>query len=841
MSKRTTWVPAILGMLCMISVGLAQGDYEKHFHSFVFRMDSEIIMQDEGSESRVGVRLRDVLLRYDEAEDAYLGEADLEHTKYELDLGSDCRIAERLYRSDRFFVRVEVDEYHDAAPDVRLFLRMRGTDAATMAGEGAIVSCVLSAGDTTRFTFQPVPYWAAGWFVIRSDLGENPAEPHGWPIRNLKVEGWKVTGIEDESFRIHKQLQHSATDSDGATITEIARYELQPCLEYTVDFDMAQDGYTFPNQEDPVWPESYWSQFRYDLKDSVFLELTGNPAPSRFPDWNSFVRAFGEHQTYRNIMPPVYIPAALLRWKQMSRDTFVGACFGFAYSALLHYCGYRSVMPRPLGALGIDDPMRNELLEKQYYQFDRSAVFDHLAQQGTRPRDLVAKLVENFRDDGKSNRGLTIMGPDIGHVLVPLKIRRCVKGEDERSVVTEIVLWDNLDPSRERTLTVNETENVVVGGAGTATRGFFPAPPADMFIPPWPTMPKAGATRSHAMLAGAGWSEVYHNGSATAVLDVPGRNPRDLNVPVLDAASDMFPIVGLTGSVPIVPGYYIADSLAASVGVTVYGGSAGEAVSVISEEHFFDITHDAAPATGMRHRFYPPQGRADIVSTSAVTGLSVFIGRTNGDTDHAARIDDISFTAADSLSIIIGSGDPYITITNAGMEKSVTLALQRFGATFTHSGRFTDLRIEAAATVDVTVGSADSLLTTRIALRIDRGSDGSVDEEVVLRDYGVVSVPASATALASFEAWPSPLTAGAPLHFSYVTAESVDARLVVYDLLQRRVAEPVSMRRHAAGSRYQAVWDGRDALGRSAPPGVYFYALETVHGHRTVGSVTLLR
>ncbi|MBR9975546.1 MAG: hypothetical protein KFF77_08185, partial [Bacteroidetes bacterium] len=679
MSRPCHWIPAALLLICTATTVTAQGSYEKHFHSFTFTMESEIIVRDEDSESRVGVRLRDVLLRYDETEDAYLGEADLEHTKFELDLGDDCRIVQRLYRSDRFFVRVEVDEYFDAAPDVRLFLRMRGTDESTLPGEGARIRCVTSNGDTTHFTFPPVPYWAAGWFVVRADLGENPAEPHGWPIRNLQVEGWEITGIEDESFRIHKQLQHSATDSDGATITEIARYELQPCIEYMVDFDMATDGFTFPNLKDPVWPESYWSQFRYDLEDPVFNELAGNPAPSHFPDWYSFVRAFGEHQAYRNVFPPVYNPTAVLRWKQMSRTEFFGACFGFAYSALLHYAGYRNVLPRPLGAQGIDDGVRRELLEKQFYQFDRGAVFDHVAQMGTQPRDLVRKLVENFKEDGTSNRGIAIMASDLGHAVLPLKIRRCVKGDNEREILTEIVVWDNLDPSRERTMTVNETRNTLIDGDGLAV---FPAPPVDMFIPPYPTLPKAGNARAHASVAGAGWSEVYHNGSATAVLDVPGRNPRDLNVPDLDAAPDMFPIVGLTGSVPIVPGYYIADSLAASVGVTVYGGSAGEAVSVIAEEYFFDITHDAAPATGMRHRFFPPQGRADIVSTSAVAGLSVFVGRSDGDTDHAARIDDISFTAADSLSIIIGSGDPYITIVNAGTEKSVALALQRFGATF---------------------------------------------------------------------------------------------------------------------------------------------------------------
>ena len=117
-----------------------KGDLAKSFDSFIFSMTSDLTMTSGDDVTEVGVKLQGIKLTYDSTEDAYLGEGDILHTHFSFPLGDACWIQERIYRSDRFFIRVEIDEYFDAAPDVRLFMRMRGTTAFTMPGEGARVA-----------------------------------------------------------------------------------------------------------------------------------------------------------------------------------------------------------------------------------------------------------------------------------------------------------------------------------------------------------------------------------------------------------------------------------------------------------------------------------------------------------------------------------------------------------------------------------------------------------------------------------------------------------------------------------------------------------------------------
>lgn len=837
----------------------AQGSYEKHFHSFVFAMDSEITMVDEDSEMRAGVRLHDVLLTYDKEEDAYLGEGDLEHVKFELSLGSDCSIVEPLYRSDRFFVRVEVDEFHDAAPEVRLFLRMRGTDEYTMAGEGAVIECVTGSGGTQRFTFQPVPYWVAGWFVIRNDLGELPTEPHGWPIKDIQVDGWSVTGIEDESFRVHKELTHSAIDTSGAVITEVARYELTPCIEYAVEFTMGMDSYTFANAAESVWPESYWSAFRYDLEDEIFRTLTGNPAPSRYPDWYSMERAFGEAQVLRSSVPRVFNPSALIRWKQWSRDFFPGACYGFTYSALLHYCNLRGDVPQPLGALGPDDMARDELIEKFCYQMSRESVLEDMRQRNTTPRQLIEKLVENFRDDGQRNRGLAIFAGGQGHSMVPLRVRRCVD-KDTREIVTEIDVWDNFEPAVHRTLTVNETLNRVIGSQSELARGVYPDAPADIFAGPYPTLAKSGATMQPSrepmqpsrepmpssrglrfpVLAAGEWTEVYHQGGGMAALTVEDRQAVDLHAADLEPAPDLFPVHVKTGTVPIVPGYYVADTLAGELRCEIQSAGGRDLLSAIDASGLVDLGFAAEAGTTLQAWTSLARPHLALSSSAPIREAELLLVRNGTHADLAVRLDALEFTQADSMVVNMGNGDPVVSIMNSGGEKHLGLEVLSFGVTFARSGRV-PVTLPARAAVHLAVGSPDSLRTTRIAVRIDHDADGTVDEEHVLRDYGVAGLREPAPVAADVHAWPAPWNGMQPLRLRYALRESAVARVVIQDLLQRTVAEPVPSRYHEAEARYDAHWDGRDHAGQPLPSGLYFHVVEISDGRRVAGAITLLR
>jgi choice-of-anchor B domain-containing protein len=63
----------------------------------------------------------------------------------------------------------------------------------------------------------------------------------------------------------------------------------------------------------------------------------------------------------------------------------------------------------------------------------------------------------------------------------------------------------------------------------------------------------------------------------------------------------------------------------------------------------------------------------------------------------------------------------------------------------------------------------------------------------------------------------------------FAVASSGPARLTVHDVTGRRVASLLDAGRLARG-RHVVTWDGRDASGRTAVPGVYFVRLETAGG-----------
>ncbi len=816
-----------------------EGDFSKTFDSFIFSMTSEITMTSDDDVTEVGVKLQGIKLTYDKSEDAYLGEGDLLHTGYSFPLGEACWIEERIYRSDRFYIRLEVDEYFDAAPDVRLFMRMRGTTAFTMPGEGAVVGCLVQ-NDTLRYTVPAVPVWAAGWFIIRDDVGESPSQPHGWPIKDIKVEGWEITGIEQEDFRIHKDLDHTYTEPDGESFREKASYVIEPCIKYEIGFEMGTDNYTFSNDASNVWPESYWSQFDYSVEGETFLELTGNPEASIFPDWYAFSRAFGEEQTYRSVFPKVHRPRALLIWRALNRE-FSGTCYGFTYSSLLHYCGYRSALPQPLGMLGPEDAVLEELHEKHCYQLSREGIQHTIQYSGQRPKEMVKALIASFKEDRKANVGLGILLPGAGHSMLPISVTSCFD-DDADEILTSVEVWDNDDPSASRRFTVNETQNVIVGDNGNLNGGFFADIPADAYQPPYPSMYKAGGGVSRPTLLSAERTDVYYDGSGSALMTVPGHAAVDLNAMDLEAGEEMHPIYIRTGAEPIIPGYSVATTIADELRVAATAGSGKESLTSFGAAGVIDLVYEAPSGSGVQVDFNNLDLRMDLATDDGLQdGVMQFV-RTGEDADLLARISDLQFTGQESIAAWMGDGAAMLHLQNRGAQKSYTFALMKFGETFESSGSFSALDIEADASHVIVVGSPDSLRTTRIELRVDRGSDGSVHEVRVLRHYGTVDVRTPAVVSEDLRAWPAPWTPGArPLQIRYALQRSASVRLVIYNTLQQEIAEIVPPQPHVAGSMYAVSWNGDDRYGRAVPSGTYFYVLEAIDGSRALGKISVLR
>jgi hypothetical protein len=207
-----------------------------------------------------------------------------------------------------------------------------------------------------------------------------------------------------------------------------------------------------------------------------------------------------------------------------------------------------------------------------------------------------------------------------------------------------------------------------------------------------------------------------------------------------------------------------------------------------------------------------------------------------------ARISALQGSGEESIAASMGDGGNVVNLRNSGAKKTYTLELMSFGQTFSSSGSFSMLDIGAGESHAVIVGNPDSLRTTRIAVHVDRDSDGTVEEIRVLRDYGTVAVRSPAVLSEDLRAWPSPWSPGVrSLQIRYALQRPATVRLVIYNALQQEIAEVVPPQQHAAGSLYTVSWNGDDSFGVAVPSGTYFYVIEATDGSRALGKIAVLR
>ena len=114
-------------------------------------------------------------------------------------------------------------------------------------------------------------------------------------------------------------------------------------IAYDIDFDR----WGFGNYTNDMWPSSYWYG-RFDYNNGID-PFTNNPYNQRivdstfyyafafeYPDWPSFVRAFGVDNCYWSTVISRYKSSAVLKWKSKKRF-WGGSCFGIAAANALAF------------------------------------------------------------------------------------------------------------------------------------------------------------------------------------------------------------------------------------------------------------------------------------------------------------------------------------------------------------------------------------------------------------------------------------------------------------------------------------------------------------------------
>jgi hypothetical protein len=108
-------------------------------------------------------------------------------------------------------------------------------------------------------------------------------------------------------------------------------------------FEPNQDGWSFENSEENMWPESWWQQFSYKppaldpYTNAIYpdIEPFRSALQKNFPDWSLFVDVFTIEKCYVSVANKSYRASAMNWWMLADGRSWVGSCFGFSASSLV--------------------------------------------------------------------------------------------------------------------------------------------------------------------------------------------------------------------------------------------------------------------------------------------------------------------------------------------------------------------------------------------------------------------------------------------------------------------------------------------------------------------------
>ena len=614
-----------------------------------------------------------------------------------------------------------------------------------------------------------------------------------------------------------------------------------------------EDVWSFPNQAQYMFPPAWYQQFDYRGTDPFTGQSYVVFAPyqlalsssSSFPDWISWVRAFGADACYHRIaFPPVYSYAAVYRWYAMARS-WQGSCFGLAASNALVFSYREQFRSRYAGFPAFADPVsvppdtsvRRVVSGLFTHQFGDPSREHTLSLLGyVTPNETLRDLKAMLREDEGSPRTLSFMNNNGmgGHNVLPYRVRQ----DNTAQNIYYIFVYDNNFPLTTTIIRIDTADNAqhgvwmpLYGNAGWGgPRKFLLMTESRDYLQHAVFAKPTAERRSPFILSPDRLEVITSPGVDLRIEDAHGNVTGHRSGAAWEDITGSVPLVSFDGSETPPYGYALP---AGSYRVTMDSCASDTVMAFFftGSRTYLYSRGDSRPDHTDRLRFHDGVSVSNPDTQQRTIGLLALVNETTR--EKMVSFSGMDLPQGDSVAVAtVGEND--LRLISHGASREYDLELTRVDGEGT--ARFMHARVPLQAnTTHLLEPGWEDLAGTALRILVDHGNTGTVDDTLYLANQagGTVDTqeeihPGSYRLDQNF---PNPFNPGTTISFEVPHDAVVTLR--VFNMLGQEVLTLIDGM--VAAGQHRVHLDAR-----SLSSGVYYYRLEGA-GYTGVKRMLLLR
>jgi probable HAF family extracellular repeat protein len=623
-------------------------------------------------------------------------------------------------------------------------------------------------------------------------------------------------------------------------------------------FSVGRNGWSFTNDENTMWPQTWWSQFDYLHGNDPY---TGKPYffpyaqdrvtiadPRDFVDWPLFTNIFQPQYCYK--FDGWVTSRALEVWRANKVRERKGSCTGFAISAFLAFTmptALRDSFPS-IGAfdglrqLPLSNERRKIVNQLSWYQMDPTHDRNCTLQKTATPRQTLAQLKTMLHADNADISYLAVLlrHPSIAHAVNGYRLKL-----DDRALGRYVLyIYDSSQPNATRAAyLIDSSANTWSPNPSIVSPdGLFLVDPVSTYLRhpvlPGTASPVVASTsllpgKKTGLLAATGNLYMYATPNASTVISNPGGESVGFaDSIVTDAMVGALPIIPATGTYFPPQGYFLPNGSYTSH-LTNFSDSVAYFTAIGDTASYGYNRSDATPLQHDDVNF------ADGFSIRNGDGASKRMNfRTNITLDTLEMtfdITNVNVSPGDSLHVQeLSNRDLLIVNNGAGKTYDMNLVL----GSMTRVGLFSHSAVTLDANSTHRIAPPwNNLTTLPVKILIDKHNNGMFDDSLLVVNQ-TTGVEGHSTAEIPREFrleqnYPNPFNPTTVIRYEVPALSGVEGggashqgsgagtvRLVVYDVLGREVR--VLVEAVKAPGKYEVRFDATTLAS-----GVYIYRLQS--------------